>query len=68
MRARAIFVFGQESRSPREQSTPSVDSMCFMFGASKEHVHRMLGLLDEPEREEEEAAPVVPVAEDWSQD
>ena len=46
---------------------PSVDRMCFMFGASEEHVHRMLGLLDEPKREEEEEV-LVPAAEDWSQD
>lgn len=42
--------------------------MCFMFGASKEHVHRVLGLLDEAEHPEEEEALVVPAPEDWSQD
>ena len=59
-------VFGQESRSPEPVRAPSVDRMCFMFGASKEDVHRLLGLLDEPEHEEE--ALVVPATEDWSQD
>ncbi|GAA3669314.1 hypothetical protein C8D88_102898 [Lentzea atacamensis] len=28
--------------------------MCFMFGASKEHVHRMLGLVDEAKHDDEE--------------
>ncbi|WP_167978168.1 hypothetical protein [Lentzea indica] len=26
--------------------------MCFMFGASKEHVHRMLGLTDDAKHDE----------------
>ena len=46
--------------------------MCFMFGASKEQVHRMLGLVDEAEHDEltgvEETPVSVPAAEDWSQD
>ncbi|MFI6097028.1 hypothetical protein ACIA8G_15810 [Lentzea sp. NPDC051213] len=46
--------------------------MCFMFGASREQVHRMLGLVDEAEHEEpacvEETPVSVPAAEDWSQD
>ena len=41
--------------------------MCFMFGASKEQVQCLLGLLDEPAQDREEAL-VVPAAEDWSQD
>jgi hypothetical protein len=26
--------------------------MCFMFGAGKEHVHRLLGLVEEAEQDE----------------
>ncbi|MEU0882007.1 hypothetical protein ABZ345_25620 [Lentzea sp. NPDC005914] len=40
--------------------------MCFMFGASKEQVHRALGLVEQTEHDEETAT--VPEEEDWSQD
>lgn len=46
--------------------------MCFMFGASKEQVHRVLGLTDEAEHQEltgvGETPVSVPAAEDWPQD
>ncbi|MDT7789920.1 MAG: hypothetical protein QOF58_8339 [Pseudonocardiales bacterium] len=38
--------------------------MCFMFGASKEQVHR--ALMEQAEHDEEAAA--LPEEEDWSQD
>jgi hypothetical protein len=39
-------VFGQESRSSWPTYAPSVDGMCFMFGASEEQVRHMLGLIE----------------------
>ncbi|MGW4215242.1 hypothetical protein ACWEIJ_45225 [Lentzea sp. NPDC004789] len=41
--------------------------MCFMFGASEEHVHRVLGIVDETERDDE-VPEEEPAAQDWSQD
>jgi hypothetical protein len=41
--------------------------MCFMFGASEEHVHRVLGLVDETECDDE-VPEEEPAAQDWSQD
>jgi hypothetical protein len=46
---------------------PSVNGMCFMFGASKEQVHRALGLTGEAEHEQtgvDETPVSVPAAED----
>lgn len=45
--------------------------MCFMFGASKEQVHRALGLTEEAEHGVsgvDETPVSVPAAEDWPQD
>lgn len=46
--------------------------MCFMFGADKEHVHRMLGLIAEEQHEEEvtdaEEVPATSAREVCSQD
>lgn len=46
--------------------------MCFMFGATREEVHRVLGLIDEAGHDEPAGATEVPVsvpaAEDWPRD
>lgn len=51
---------------------PSVNGMCFMFGASEEQKHRAFGLTGEAEHEElagvGETPVSVPAAEDWPQD
>ncbi|GGU51150.1 hypothetical protein GCM10010178_49950 [Lentzea flava] len=56
---------GQESRSLRREGRPSVDGMCFMFGASREQVCHVLGLDDEELPREEV---LVPAAEDRPRD
>jgi hypothetical protein len=55
-------VFGQESRSPRRTLAPSVDGMCFMFGASEEQVRHMLGLTEAMDDEALTGAGEAPVS------